>query len=140
MKKPSKKQATKSSAGPVTPRARMRRTRGGKEGAEARVTIRAREQRVLELSEQGWTQQATAQEVGVSQAAVSKILRRTDERARERINAERTQVKMRRSRHLEYISREGRRGWETSKQGRVRRRQRKVADADGTTCPCGSSA
>ena len=53
MKKPSKKQATKSSAGPVTPRARRRRTRGGKEGAEARVTIRAREQRVLELSEQG---------------------------------------------------------------------------------------
>ena len=69
----------------------------------------------------------------MSQAAVSKILRRTDERALERINAERTQVKMRRSRHLEYISREGRRGWETSKEGRVRRRQRKVADADGTT-------
>ena len=133
MKKPSKKQATKRRAGPVSPRARMRRTRGGKEGAEARVTIRAREQRVLELSEQGWTQQAISKEVGVTQAAVSKILRRADVRALDRINAERTQVKMRRSRHLEYISREGRRGWETSKQGRVRRRQRKVADAAGAT-------
>ena len=112
MTKPSKKQATKRRAGPVSPRARRKRARGGKKGAEARVTIRAREQR---------------------QAAVSKILRRADERSLERTNADRKQVKMRRSRHLEYISREGRRGWETSKQGRVRRRQRKVADADGAT-------
>ena len=117
----------------MSPRARQRRARGGKEGAEARATVREREQRVLEFSEQGWTQKAIAKEVGVTQAAVSKILRRTDERALEKINADRAQVKMRRARHLEYISREGRRGWETSKHGRVRRRQRKVADADGET-------
>ena len=117
----------------MSPRARPRRARGGKEGAEARATVREREQRVLEFSEQGWTQKAIAKEVGVTQAAVSKILRRTDERALEKINADRAQVKMRRARHLEYISREGRRGWETSKHGRVRRRQRKVADADGET-------
>ena len=117
----------------MSPRARQRRARGGKEGAEARATVREREQRVLEFSEQGWTQKAIAEEVGVTQAAVSKILRRTDERALEKINADRAQVKMRRARHLEYISREGRRGWETSKHGRVRRRQRKVADADGET-------
>ena len=117
----------------MSPRARRQSARGGKGGGEALVTIRAREQQVLELSEQGCTQQMIAKEVGVTQAAVSKILRRADGRALERINADRTQVKMRRSRHLEYISREGRRGWETSKQGRVRRRQRKVADANGAT-------
>ena len=54
----------------MSPRARRKRVRGGKEGAEARVTIRAREQQVLELSEQGLTQQTIAEEVGVSQAAV----------------------------------------------------------------------
>ncbi len=32
---------------------------------------------------------------------------------------------------MEYLSREGRRGWEQSKTGRVRRRQRKAAGADG---------
>ena len=41
-------------------------------------------------------------------------------------------LKMRGARHLEYLSREGRRGWEQSKQGRVRRRQTKGARADGT--------
>ena len=108
------------------------RSRGGKGGAEARSTIRERERRVLTLSEQGWTQEAIAEDLGITQAAVSKIVRRVDDRALQVIAAERAHFKMRRARHLEYLSREGRRGWEQSKQGHIRRRQRKAAGADGT--------
>jgi len=95
------------------------------------MRIREREQRVLTLSEQGWTQQAIATEVAITQAAVSKILRRLDERALQTTAAERAHHLARRTRHLEYISREGRRGWEESKKGRVRRRQRKAIAPDG---------
>lgn len=111
---------------------RRQAQRGGKGGAEPRTTIREREQRVLALSEQGWTQHAIAEELGVTQAAVSKILLRLDERALRLLASEMAHLKMRRARHLEYLSREGRRGWENSKQGRIRRRQRKAMGDGGT--------
>ena len=54
-----------------------RRTpRGGKGGAEPRSVIRRREHQVLTLTEQGWRQEAIADHLGITQAAVSKILRR----------------------------------------------------------------
>lgn len=117
---------------PRGPHPRREPARGGKGGAEPRTTIRERERHVLTLSEQGWTQEATADDLGITQAAVSKILRRVDDRALGLIAAEAAHFKMRRTRHLEYLSREGRRGWERSKEGRIRRRQRKAATADGT--------
>ena len=107
------------------------RSRGGKGGAEPRTVIHARERRVADLSAQGWTQEAIAADLGLYQAAVSKILRRIDERAVRALTERIVHLKMRRARHLEYLSREGRRGWEQSKTGRVRRRQRKAAGADG---------
>ena len=91
------------------------RSRGGKGGAEPRMVIHARERRVADLSAQGWTQEAIAADLGLSQAAVSKILRRIDERAVRALTERLVHLKMRRARHLEYLSREGRRGWEQSK-------------------------
>ncbi len=117
---------------PRTPTPRRHAPCGGKGGAEPRATIRDREQRVLSLSEQGWTQQAIAEDLGLTQAAVSRILLRMDDRALRVLASEMAHLKMRRARHLEYLSREGRRGWERSKEGRVRRRQRKTAGGDGT--------
>ena len=58
-----------------------RNPRGGKGGAEPRRVIRRREHQVLTLTEQGWRQEAIADHLGITQAAVSKILRRVDERA-----------------------------------------------------------
>ena len=51
-------------------------TRGGKGGAEPRSVIRRREHQVLTLTEQGWRQEAIAADLGITQAAVSKVLRR----------------------------------------------------------------
>ena len=105
-----------------------RRTpRGGKGGAEPRSVIRGREHQVLTLTEEGWRQEAIADHLGITQAAVSKILRRVDERALRVVADQVAYRKMRGARHLEYLSREGRWGWEQSKQGRVRRRQTKGA-------------
>ena len=109
-----------------------RTSRGGKGGAEPRSVIRGREHQVLTLTEQGWRQEAIADHLGITQAAVSKILRRVDERALRAVADQVAYLKMRGTRHLEYLSREGRRGWEQSKQGRVRRRQTKGVRADGT--------
>ena len=121
-----------SAASPTSAPSRRRTTRGGKGGAEPRRVIRHREQRVVTLSDQGWTQEAIADELGISQAAVSKILRRVDDRALRTLSTQVAYFKMRRARHLEYLSRESRRGWEQSKQERVQRRQTKVSRADGT--------
>ena len=84
------------------------------------------------MTEEGWRQEAIADHLGITQAAVSKILRRVDERALRVVADQVAYLKMRGARHLEYLSREGRRGWEQSKQGRVRRRQTKGV---GLTAP-----
>ena len=62
------------------PRPPRRTSRGGKGGAEPRRVIRQREHQVLTLTEQGWRQEAIADHLGITQAAVSKILRRVDAR------------------------------------------------------------
>ncbi len=118
--------------GPTAPRARRPAARGGKGGAEPRSVIRQRAQQVVTLTEQGWTQAAIATELGISQAAVSKILKRVDEQALRSLVTQVAYLKMRGVRHLAYLSREGRRGWEDSKRGRIRRRQTKGIRADGT--------
>jgi hypothetical protein len=117
-----------------TPNPRRRRVgklRGGKGGWEPRSEIVDRAERVVTLQEQGWTQDAIAREVGVSQPAVSKLLQRLDRRALAALDQELASHKMRRLRILEYVSREGRRAWEHSKQGRVRKRQRKATSPSG---------
>ena len=122
--------ASTKTTNPTPPRRRrVGKRRGGKGGWEPRATIVARLERALTLNEQGWTQAAIAEDVGVSQAAVSKMLQRADVQAVAAIDQELTTLKARRLRMLEYVSRESRRAWEESKKGRVRRRQRKAAGA-----------
>ena len=57
---------------------RRRRGRGGQGGHEPRARIRTRELRAMELTVLGWSQQQIAADLGVSQAAVSKILKRVE--------------------------------------------------------------
>jgi DNA-binding MarR family transcriptional regulator len=113
-------------------RRRVGKLRGGKNGWEPRSQILARVERVVLLHEQGQTQEEIARDVGVSQAAVSKILQRVDLRGLAVLDQQLAALKMRRLRMLEYMSREGRRAWEHSKQGRVRKRQRKATSPSGS--------
>lgn len=99
---------------------------GGKNGSEPRARIREREQRVVTLHMQGWTQQEIAAQENLSQPGVSKILRRVDKRAIKELGAQWVSHTVRRLRNLDYLSREARREWENSKKGHIRRRQKKA--------------
>lgn len=112
-------------------RRRVGKARGGKGGFEPRARIRERAARVLALEEQGWVQQDIAEALGISQAAVSKILHREDARAGAALRDQTIAHRMRRIRRLEYVARESRRAWEASKGGRVRKRQRKAGGGSG---------
>ncbi len=57
---------------------RRRRGRGGHRGHEPRARIRTRELRAMELATLGWSQHQIAADLGISQAAVSKILTRVE--------------------------------------------------------------
>ena len=61
--------------------------RGGQGGHEPRAQIQAREQRVLDRSVAGVSQRQIAQEEGITQSAVSKILRRVEARVLEELMA-----------------------------------------------------
>jgi hypothetical protein len=61
-------------------RRRARPARGGKGGAEPRLAIALREQRIVDLPLRRYHQQEIATIEGVSQSAVSKTLRRVHER------------------------------------------------------------
>lgn len=104
---------------------------GGKQGSEPRLRIRAREQRVVTLSEQGWTQDAIARDLDISQSAVSQILRRVDERMWREIQAQCHHLRARIFRRLDHVSREACAGWEKSKAGHTKRTQTKRQDAQG---------
>ena len=117
--------------GPPPRRRRVGKIRGGKGGWEPRSRILARLERVVMLQEQGSTQDEIARDVGVSQAAVSRMLQRVDLRAIAALDQQLASLKMRRLRILEYVSREGRHAWEQSKHGRVRKRQRKATGPSG---------
>ena len=113
-------------------RRRVGKLRGGKGGWEPRSQILARQERVLELDAKGTvTQDEMARDVGVTQAAVSKILQRANLRAGAATDQQIASLKAKRLRILEYVSREGRRAWELSKQGRTRKRQRKATGPSG---------
>jgi DNA-binding CsgD family transcriptional regulator len=104
---------------------------GGKNGSEPRMRIRAREQGVVALSEAGRTQDAIARELGITQSAVSQILRRVDLRIVAELAVQRAPYLARIFRKLDYVSREGSAGWEQSKAGHVKRTQTKRQDASG---------
>ena len=104
---------------------------GGKHGSEPRVRTRAREQRVVALSDQGWSQDAIAHDLGITQSAVSQILRRVDDRMLGELRTQLAHHRARIFRRLDYLSREGCAGWEKSKAGHTKRTQTKRQDSSG---------
>ena len=110
--------------------------RGGQDGHEPTSRIEARELRAIELAVQGWSQRRIAAELGVSQPAVSKILRRVEDRVLEELVVEGERQKARQTLRLDHVYTESMRAWEQSKADTTRRRQRQTqagTDRAGTT-------
>jgi predicted transcriptional regulator len=113
------------------PRRRSRRGRGGHGGHEPRARIRTRELRTMELTVLGWSQPQIAADLGVSQAAVSKILNRAELRVLHELTAKVERQKTRHTLRLEHIFAEALRAWDQSKADTTRRRQRKSEGGPG---------
>ena len=109
------------------------RGRGGQQGYEPRARIRARELRVLERSVQGWSQRRIADEEGITQPAVSKILARAEDRLLRDLTAVVAQQKARQTLRLEHLYRESLQAWDESKGDATRRVQRKMQPGTGGT-------
>jgi predicted transcriptional regulator len=112
---------------------RSRRGRGGQHGHEPRPRIRTRELRVLELATLGWSQHQIAADIGVSQAAVSKILARIEQRLLRELSETVERQKVRQTVRLEHLYAEGVRAWEASKADATTKKQRKTQTAAGGT-------
>jgi len=108
-----------------------RRPRGGRGGAEPRLVIRQRERLVLAGIERGHTQAELAKTLGVSQPAISKIVRRIEERLAEEVAASARRLRTRQTLRLEYLFRESMTAWDASKAETLQRRQRKTEGAAG---------
>ena len=98
--------------------------RGGQGGREPRATVQARALRVLDRSVAGRSQREIAAAEGLSQSAVSKILRRLETRALQELVDRVEQQKARQSLRLDYLYGESLRAWEASKTDATRRVQR----------------
>ncbi len=86
---------------------------------------------MLELTILGRTQHQIAGELGVSQAAVSKILRRVEERLVQDLAPMVDRLRVRHTLRLDHVYGEAMTAWIDSKTDAVRRRQRK-SDGSGT--------
>ena len=82
---------------------RGRRGRGGQDGHDPRARIRTRERRTMHLTVLGWSQQQIAADLGVTQAAVSKILNRVERRVLRELTATVERHKARQTLRLEHI-------------------------------------
>jgi hypothetical protein len=102
-----------------------RRGRGGHAGHEPRARIRTRELRTLELATLGWSQHQIAADLGISQAAVSKTLKRVELRLLRELSETVDRQKARQTVRLELLFAEALRAWTESKADSTRRRQRK---------------
>jgi predicted transcriptional regulator len=109
----------------MTPNAHGRRGRGGQGGHEPRTRIRMHELRALELATIGWSQHQIAADLGISQAAVSKILKRVELRLLREMADTVERQRVRQTLRLEHLFTESMRAWEQSKVDNTRRRQRK---------------
>jgi len=111
------------------------RRRGGKGGAEPPARILERRWRAWELAVRGWTQREIAEALGVSQPAVSKMVRRAGLDACEELREQSRAHLARQSSQLDYVFRESIEAWEKSKSDHTRRRHQRVegtaADAVG---------
>lgn len=113
---------------------KRRRGRGGRGGHEPPLRIHSREARVIDLSVRGMRQVDIAKEVGLSQPAVSKLLKRFEVRHFNELVRMRSRSKARCAARLEHIYQEAMGAWESSKTDVMRRRQRQTrAGAEGTS-------
>jgi hypothetical protein len=85
----------------------------------------------MELATLGWPQHRIAADLGVSQAAVSKILKRVDLRLLRELSVMVERQKVRHTLRLEHLFAEAMRAWEESKADTTRRRQRKTQAGSG---------
>jgi predicted transcriptional regulator len=110
---------------------RSRRGRGGQGGHEPRTRIRTRELRAIELAVRGWSQHQIADDLGISRAAVSKLLKRVETRLLRELADTIERQKVRHSLRLEHLFAESMRAWIESKHDATRRRQRKSQGGTG---------
>jgi len=101
-------------------------SRGGKGGAEPRARVQARRLRAWELSIAGWSQRQIAQDLGVSQPAVSKMLHRVGLEAAQELQADLRANLARTVRQCDAIYREAMDAWGRSQTDRTRRRHQRV--------------
>jgi hypothetical protein len=106
------------------------RAHGGQGGAEPRRRIRLRELQVLEQHLAGRSQHQIATALQISQPAVSKILRRIEDRLLADVAYKFERQRARQTLQLEFILREALQAWRASQQDHQRRRQRR---SDGGT-------
>ncbi len=110
---------------------RRRRGRGGQGGHEPRTRIRTRERRAMELATVGWSQHQIAADLGISQAAISRILARIETRILRELAETVERQKARHTVRLEHLYAEAIRAWDQSKADTTRRRQRKTQGGAG---------
>ena len=109
--------------------------RGGVGGHEPRAVIESRAQQAWDLDAAGYSQREIAGKLQVSQAAVSKILRRVADRLLADRHADAERARMRLLARNDYLYREAMRGFERTQQPQTRRRQRQTTRADGAPGP-----
>ena len=107
--------------------------RGGANGFEPRAVIKTRAHRAWDLEAMGRSQREIAAELGVSQPAVSRMLRRMADALAEERRIDDARQRARLSNRHDYLYREAVRGYERSQHDQTTRRQRQVTNADGQT-------
>jgi len=113
--------------------ATRRKGRGGKGGAEPTLRIRLREQQALQMHLEGQSQHSIAAALDVTQAAVSKILKRIEERLHADLARSYERQRARQLLRLEHLYAVAMKAWQQSVSTEsIRRRQRKSDGSGGT--------
>ena len=113
------------------PTARRTPARGGQQGYEPPVTRMRRDERILELALERWSQRQIAAEVGLTQGGVSKALRRIFTRQLATLTEETEASRVKLVLLAERRARAAREGHARSQADVTTRRQRKVAAGGG---------
>ena len=113
------------------PTARRAPARGGQQGYEPPVTRMRRDERILELALERWSQRQIAAEVGLTQGGVSKALRRIFTRQLATLTEETEASRVKLVLLAERRARAAREGHARSQADVITRRQRKVAAGGG---------
>ena len=102
------------------------RAHGGKGGKEPRRRVRLREVQVLDRYVTGQSQDQIASALGVSQPAVSKILRRLEDRQLADLGVKRDRQRAQHTMHLRFLYAQAIGAWQASQEDGERRRQRQT--------------